>query len=167
MGCTLQYYKSYETMAKAFGVSKGAVQKWAESDSFPKKVPSGYPMDGVTAWVEAKNARVLEREEKSGDKDEKIRLECERLRVVINREKETLKQAELETKRQSKKLVERIDIEREAARIGQTIRGRIDAMRQHETAKHPQLKDAVDAFCTDLMEEIRAGIMGEGSEAAT
>ena len=150
----MTYYKTQADMAKAFGVSRQAVSVWIKTPTFPAKSAHGYPADGVTAWVEAKNEREIKRTEATGDKDEKIRLECERLRVVIKREQETLEQAKIETKRQSKKLVERATVEKELTRIGLLIKGRINAMRQHQTAKHPQLKDAVDLFCDDLLVEI-------------
>jgi len=160
----MTHYKSQNEIAKAFSVTPQSVGKWVQSKTFPKRTASGFPKDGVTAWVEAKNEREIKRTEQTGDKDEKVRLECERLRVVIQREQETLAQAKIETKRQSKKLVERADVEREMAKIGQTVRGRIDAFRQHQTAKHTQLKDAVDLFCDDMREEIRAALMGDESE---
>ena len=161
----MTYYKTQAEIAKAFGVTRQAVSSWMKAETFPSKKASGFPVDGVTAWVEAKNEREIKRTEATGDKDEKIRLECERLRVVIKREQETLEQAKIETKRQSKKLVERAVVEKELARIGLLIKGRINAMRQHQTAKHPQLKEAVDLFCDDMMEEIRAVLIGE-EEAA-
>jgi hypothetical protein len=150
----LTYYKTQADMAKAFGVTRQAVAAWLKSPTFPNKLTHGFSADGVTAWVAAKNERELKRTEQTGDKDEKVRLECERLRVVIKREQETLEQAKIETKRQSKKLVERSEVEKELTRIGLLIKGRINAHRQHQTAKHPQLKDAVDLFCDDLLGEI-------------
>ena len=89
---------------------------------------------------------------------------AERLRVVIQREQETLAQAKIETKRQSKKLVERAEVEKELTRIGLLIKGRVNAMRQHQTAKHPQLKDAVDLFADDLLAEIVEVFTNEDKE---
>ena len=150
----MSYYTTQAQMAKVFGVSRQAVATWLKSGTFPKRAANGFPVDGVTAWVEAKNEREIKRTEQTGDKEEKVRLECERLRVVIQREQETLAQAKIETKRQSKKLVERSEVEKDLTRIGLLIKGRINAMRQHETAKHPQLKKSVDVFCDDMMAEI-------------
>jgi len=146
-------------MAETFGVSRAAVGKWLKHPRFPAKGKRGWQKEAVTAWVAAKNQREIERAEKAGDREEKTRLECERLRVVIDREKETLKQAQIETKRQSHKLVERAEVDREASRVGSMIRGRIDAFRQHQTAKHPNLKADIDRFCDDMMEDIRLALV--------
>jgi len=155
----MTYYKSLAEIADAYGVSRQAVSKWRDSDTFPRKAIRGWPKDGVVAWVSAKNERVQKKAELTGDREEKTRLECERLRVVIDREKETLKQAQIETKRQSHKLVERAEVDREASRVGSMIRGRIDAFRQHQTAKHPNLKADIDRFCDDMMEDIRLALV--------
>jgi hypothetical protein len=150
------YYKTQAEMAKAFGVTRQAVGKWAASSTFPKRAAAGFPVDGVTTWVEAKNEREIERADATGDKAEELRLKCERLRVAIKREQETLKQAVIETKRLSGKLHEVAPCEKEWQRAGMALRGRVDSWQQHQTAKDPDSKKMVDGLCESFLEALES-----------
>lgn len=150
---------SYETQAEiasTFGVSRQAVGKWLNSDTFPDRQKNGWPRDAVTAWVAAKNERELARAETSGDKDEKLRLECDRLRISIQREGEKLKQEKVETRRVSGLLHDVAECEAVWSRVGATLRGCIDSWQQHQTAKFPDHRELIGGLCASFLESLEA-----------
>lgn len=147
----MQHYKTQQEIADTFGVSRQSVAKWMKSDGFPDKQKHGWNRDGVTAWVSAKNEREQERAERTGDKQEKTRLECERLRVSIKREEERLEQEKIETSRQKGLLHSVADCEKLWHRAGATLRARVDSWKDHQTAKHPQHRELIDELCASFL----------------
>ena len=152
----MNHYKTQVEIAETFGVSRPAVHKWLNSPGFPDKQKHGWSKDAVTAWVAAKNQREQERAEATGDKAEKTRLECERLRVSIKREEENLKQAKLETARQSKKLHDVAECDVAKSRDAAALRGVIEAWLGHNTAKRPELREILEEVYTSLLSMLEA-----------
>ena len=144
-------YRTQIEMAETFGVTKQAVGKWVQSETFPKKNQHGWNRDAVMAWVAAMNERKIERAESAGGKEEKLRLECEKLQVLIDKEKENLTQAKLETAKQQGKLHSVADCEKLWHRAGATLRARVDSWKDHQTAKHPQHRELIDELCASFL----------------
>ena len=143
-------------IAKTYDVTKQTALRWVQSEGFPARNQYGWDREAVAAWVDALAERKAERAEAAGDKDEKTRLECERLRVVIKRLNEEAKQARLETQRQERKLHNVEECEREWVRAGQVLSSAAESFRQHETAKRPELKDLIDGLCDMFLQHVRA-----------
>ena len=151
----MKHYPSHEVISKAYGVTKGTVTQWAKDKSFPRKTHHGYPIEDVSAWVgkhnEAKDAKLAA----AGDRDEKTRLECERLRVVIEREREILAQSCIETKRLNHELHDVAACDAEWIRAGALLRGTVESWRNHETAKAPKHKAYIDGLASRMLAAIR------------
>lgn len=152
------HYKTQMDVAKAFGVSRQAVAKWEESPAFPAKTQHGYPKEGVASWVEAKNQRQIAKSESTDNKEEKLLLECERLRVVIEREREITEQAKLETARQRGKMVLVADQDRKFQAIADNVRSKLESLRSHSTAKRPELVEHINAACDMVMNAMREAV---------
>jgi predicted DNA-binding transcriptional regulator AlpA len=93
-------------LADHFGISRQSLYDMAKAGlAFPVKSKNGYNLADAKSMMEdfltrrAKNGS-------TGDRAEKLRLECEKLTVAIKIDNERLKQAELETKAQQGKLVD-------------------------------------------------------------
>lgn len=85
---------------------------------------------------------------------EKLRLECERLRVVIKRESENLKQAQFETGKLQETLVDRKELEGEFRQCLAEIRRACDNWMHHQTAKHPQHVELAESLRATLFDQI-------------
>jgi phage terminase Nu1 subunit (DNA packaging protein) len=90
---------------------------------------------------------IKDRAERSGDKDEKTRLECERLRVMIEREK-----IELDTA--AGKLVCMADVVSEWKGVASSFRAIVDSWAQHNGAKYPDMKTEIEIMAKDLRQRI-------------
>ena len=150
-----QHYPTQAVIAKAYGVTSATVCAWAKSDDFPKKLRHGYPIAEVAQWVQARMEKREATLGAAGDREEKTRLECERLRVVIEREREILAQACIETKRLNHELHAVADCESEWVRAGALLRGTVESWRNHETAKAPRQKKYIDGLASRILAAIR------------
>ena len=151
----MKHYPTQAVICKAYGVAKATVSGWAKLDTFPRKTRHGYDIGEVSDWVQKNNEAKAARLEASGDREEKTRLECERLRVVIERERELLTQACIETKRLESKLHDVADCNAEWIQAGVLLRGTVESWRNHETAKHPDQKKPIDGLASRMLAAIR------------
>ena len=153
------YFKSKMEISRALGRDPKTISKWASQGWFPTMFKRGWRKDAVLAAVELHNDKTARNATHNGSRAEKTRLECSRLRVMIAKEKESLKQSEIETKRQNGLVVEIADVKTEMARLGALLKGRVESFRQHETAKRPEVKDAVDRLANTLIEDMHGALV--------
>lgn len=94
--------------------------------------------------------------DKSGDRDEKTRLECCRLRVLIDIEEVELSKAELDLKKARGELLEKADVIASLAKTGTELRGVIESFRRRETARRRNATDKkfIDEMCAGIYELI-------------
>lgn len=161
----MEHYRSINEIAKKYGVTHNAAKKWTESPGFPSETRHGYPREAVIAWVDAKDQRQAERAAATRDKQEKTRLECERLRVVVEHEKERLEQTRIETRRLRRKLVQRDEVEKDDQRRAALVRGAVESWRAHETAKNPGHRALVEGLAESALAAMRAAL-GASNETA-
>jgi len=154
-----KYYHSKGEISSAFEVSMTTVHGWVRKKTFPKKDgrADGWSKEKVTEWVDAHNERQAARIAPSGDRAEKTKLECERLRVVIKREKESLKVAELETQERAGKLADVAELERKYRLKAETLRALVDGWSAHNSAKHPEHADIIESLASDFIAMIYEG----------
>jgi len=149
-----------ETGEIEHGISLTALSNnWMKKPDAPTKTAHGFD---IPQWQQYVLSRIeIDVSKLSGDEldDQKKREQIANIKVQRARNEENLKQDQLKTKQLHGKLVERAEVDREASRVGSMIRGRIDAFRQHQTAKHPNLKADIDRFCDDMMEDIRLALV--------
>ena len=126
---------------------------------FPKKHgQKGWDKEEILEWVENLNIETARRLQPNEQKQEKIRLECKRLEVIIKKERETLKQAKLETDEKAKKLVDVAEITRYYTQLAQRFRARVEDWRMFNVAKYPPQADLIDALANDLIRELEDSI---------
>ena len=154
----MTHYGTQADMAKAYGVKRQAVTGWLknEANPFPAKDRFGWKIEQVAAWIEAMNERKDSRSALSGDREEKTRLECARLRVVIERERELLAQTKLETAKRSGLLHSVAECEREWDRVGAELRAAVDSWQQHATAKQPKARALIDGLVNGFLARLEA-----------
>ena len=155
---TVRHYRTKASIAKTYCVSEATAGRWISDPGFPKRVSAGWQIAKVTAWMAERTKRKAARAAAAGDKQEKVRLECERLRVVVLREQELLKQAEIETSRQQKELIKRSDAVTRLQSLSATCRGIVESWRQHEVVKNPSAKAQIEALADRLCEAMRDGL---------
>jgi phage terminase Nu1 subunit (DNA packaging protein) len=154
-----EYYETNVQIASVFGVNRRTVGEWIKKPDFPTKTKRGWSKEKVHAWVSSWNETKQDR----SPKDEKTQLECDRLRVLIDRAKEELAQAKMETKRQEAKLHDVAECEREWVRAGQLLAAAVENFRQLQRAKHPKHADLVNDLCDLFLEQVRASC-GDNNE---
>lgn len=94
---TSKWFKTKQEISDSFGVDRGTVREWSKASTFPGETKWGWNRKKATAWIDAHNKERQAQLPDDGDKARKLRLECERLEVSINREKEVLAQEEIKT----------------------------------------------------------------------
>ncbi len=149
-----QHFTEYTEIANVYGVSRQAATKWTKADDFPNRTQHGWPRNAVATWVDAKNERARERDEAAGGVQEKVRLECVRLRVAIDREREKLEQEKIETQRVSGLLHSVAECEKNWDRAGATLRATVDSWGAHQTAKHPEHRELIDDLCATFLKRL-------------
>ena len=159
-----KWFRTQAEMGRAYDKNPKTIALWVGKPTFPKQnARTGFWSRGKVAnWVEKHQEALDLRAKHTGDKGVKTRLECERLRVVIDREREALKQAKLDTERTEGRLVERAAVLADDHRRHQSVRGALESFRQHETAKHPEHREMVNGLCDRMLEAIRDAISKEG-----
>jgi hypothetical protein len=136
-------------IAKRFKVSRGTVDKWVESDWFPKRRKTGWPMDQLVPAIRDHRERVKRDQGPSDDRQRKLSLECDRLEVVIKREEELLKQERLRTQREESKLCPVSEVHAIYNGTLRSLVNCIESLRKNETAKvrNAKEKGRVDRLC--------------------
>ena len=163
-----------------FKVTRPTVDKWVESDWFPKKrAKKGWPMDELVPAIDAhrEKVKIETGDEPEGDRARKLALECEKLEVVILREREILKQSEIETKRIQDLLSPTLDHQNEVKQLLREIKMCVDSFRKSETARvrKPAEKKLIDGVCDKVLNHmagqveryvIKHGIGGDHCESS-
>jgi hypothetical protein len=143
-------------IARAYGLSCSRItQLYRTRPDFPPKQADGTWDRAAIAEFMSSVIRKRNQETGGGNKDTKTGLECDRLKIVIKREKEMLEQQQMETARLKRELVARSEIMQDDIMRASKMRGCIEAWRQHEGAKTPALSAAVDHLVETLLEQLR------------
>jgi DNA-binding XRE family transcriptional regulator len=144
--------KTKTTLAAALDVSRSTVYTWIEREILPAGPP--WDIEECKAAIEEYEAE-LEADTPSTElKERKLELECKRLVVSIQREKELLRQSKVETQKQEGELVNIRDATRDFQNAIQGIRHACDSWVQHTIAKHPQHVALVEDFRNTLFTAI-------------
>ena len=120
-GRSSTHLKRIADIARVYGVRWNTASEWTRAPWFPKRTARGWPREAVNAAVEAYQKSRAQSGPASGDRAHKTALECKRLGVVIDREKETLEQARLETLRLKGALVTREEKVSDLVKIAQML----------------------------------------------
>jgi hypothetical protein len=166
MNTQAEYFQSKLAIAKALGVHRHTIDLWVDKPWFPKEVKGkGYPKEET---MKACDKYQLKKEGAgeyaSGSKEEKTALECERLKIVIQKELEILEQAREETrrqiedgKRQTRKLIEKKDVERGLEEFLAKLRNVMESWSKSAIADDPdnhiRYEKAVDLYLDKMNEE--------------
>jgi cell fate (sporulation/competence/biofilm development) regulator YlbF (YheA/YmcA/DUF963 family) len=133
------YAASKADLADHFGISRQSLYDMAKAGlAFPVKSRNGYNLADAKSMMEdfltrrAKNGS-------TGDRAEKLRLECERLSVAIKIDNERLKQAELETLQLSGQSIDR---EEHNSKMQNLCRQFVSALDQHVENVATKLRSA-------------------------
>jgi len=127
------------------GISLRAASLWKSKFAWTP-TPKGY--DVAKCRLDVMES-IKDRMEKSGDRDEKTRLECVRLRVLIDIEGVELKRQELTYKKAKGELIDKSDMVIVLSKMGADFRQMVEAFRQSESAKCRSAKDKkkIDDLC--------------------
>lgn len=148
MDATPSHFAAKAAIARHYGVHRHTVDQWDEKGLLGKRGRHGYHRATVCENVD----RFLSEKPAAGDRDEKTRLECERLRVVIARERELVEQARIETQRISHALMPVTDHMRAMEEVRALYLGGLDQLTESVATKlrdvHARqvLAEAVDAL---------------------
>ena len=136
--------KTKTTLAAALDVSRSTVYTWLEREILPEGPP--WDLQECKSAIEAYEAE-LEADSPSTElKERKLELECKRLVVSIQREKELLRQSKVETAKQEGRLVDIQEATRDFVKSYQGMRHACDSWVQHTIAKHPQHVALIEEF---------------------
>jgi hypothetical protein len=153
------YAASKAELADHFGISRQSLYDMAKAGlAFPVKSRNGYNLADAKSMMEdfltrrAKNGS-------TGDRAEKLRLECEKLTVAIKIDNERLKQAELETKAQQGKLVDYDHHCRVMDDIRELYCNGLDQIVESVSTKlrNPKVHESLRHACDDLRRRLAAG----------
>ena len=146
-----KYFTAKTEMARTYDVNAKTIYEWMGKPGFPKKGGRGWSRVEVTKWVESHRKSVAERAAGSGDKAELTMLQCDKLRVLIQKEEENLKQAQIETAKLQGKLHDVAACEAERNRDASVLRGVVDSWQAHNVAKMPDSKELIDGLAVSLL----------------
>ena len=142
-------FKYIRDIAERAGVDRHTASDWTKEPEFPAKVKGEWPLEPVLDWIEEYNERKAEKAEKAGDRAEKTRLECERLRVVIQTERQKLKLAEYDVSQKRGELVAMAEVLDQWSENNRHVMAGIEAARRAMTAKYRTVEDKgkIDEIC--------------------
>ena len=158
-----KWFRTKSAMSKAFGKDIKTINKWVNKPGFPKKHSRwrAWHRASVIRWVENHVKRLEANKPSDALKAKKLRLDCERLKVVIAREKERLTQAKIETLRQKGEVVARRSVVESSRAVCRVLRDNIESFRKHHIAKYPKHKTLIDALCDNLRKGVYEEFMSE------
>ena len=159
MKADMQYFHSKAEMVRWFKVNPKTINKYVDADWFPKQTPGGkWNREAVLQAVDAFNAELQERTTGAELKDEKTRLECEKLCVIIKTEGERYKQEHIRTAEKNGEVWLRSDVLASWTEREQRMRQRLEGYRQAQSAKHRSIKTKrlIDGLCDGLIDELCA-----------
>lgn len=161
-----EYYTSKRQMFIALGIAKTTMDVWIEKPWFPKKHAKG--------WLKSEVHDAVDEYEASkepggpitpGTREEKTSLECKRLKIVIEKERENLAQAQEETRRQieegkraTRKLIDKAEVTRGLDSLFSELRSVIESWGKSCEAddpdNHEKYKRAVKLYLDKVNEEL-------------
>ena len=158
-----EFYITQSAMAKPLGVHRNTIGVWVESDWFPAREKNGWRKEDVQKAVDAYNAEKEPSEFSEGTKEEKTALECKRLKIMIEKEKEALEQARESTRQmiedgriRTKRLVAAKDVENSMIDLLSTLRSTIETWSKSAQADHPDFHHVFDKAVNLYLEAIRS-----------
>ena len=143
------WISSVRKMALRYGVDWKTADGWTAREGFPDRGKKGWSAKDVGEWVEAWTRQLDEKSEAAGDRAEKTRLECERLRVVIQTERQKLKLAEYDVSQKRGELVAMAEVLDQWSENNRHVMAGIEAARRAMTAKYRTVEDKgkIDEIC--------------------
>jgi hypothetical protein len=163
------FFHSKLAIAKAVGVHRHTIDAWVDQIWFPKLTADGWLKEEVLQAVEAYNDGKnvpASADIEDGSKEEKTALECKRLKIVIEKEKELLEQAKEETrrmveegKRASRKLIRKSEVEEGMTEFLAQLRSVIQSWKKSAQADHPEsyaMFEKAERLYLDKMQEAGA-----------
>jgi hypothetical protein len=130
-------------LAERMKINRGTLYAWIRKGIIP---PDG-PWD-LEECLERLEAYRDEQAEQNPDdlRREKLRLECEKLRVVIAREREALDQQKIDTEERRGRLVDRQQEAKRYIEAMRHVRMTVENYATHETAKNPERAEIIDGI---------------------
>lgn len=161
-----EYYKTIVSIANAFGVHRNSVRDWMEKEWWPEKHPHGWDkaevQDAVDQYEASRDGVGEESNYTPGTREEKTALECARLKIVIEKEKELLEQAKEETrrmveeaKRVTRKLIPKSEVEEGLTEFMGQLRSVIQSWCKSAQADDPENHEAYDRAVKLYLDKIQ------------
>jgi DNA-binding transcriptional MerR regulator len=159
------YFKSKLAIAKALGVHRHTIDLWVQKTWFPKQTKDGYLKEDVLKAVDEYQTQKDGAQDTyaDGSKEEKTALECKRLKIMIEKEKEALEQARESTRQmiedgriRTKRLVAAKDVENSMIDLLSTLRSTIETWSKSAQADHPDFHHVFDRAVNLYLEAIRS-----------
>lgn len=161
------YFKSKLAIAKALGVHRHTIDLWEQKTWFPKRGKDGWlkseVLDAVDEYELKKEGAIDTVAE--GSKEQKTALECKRLKIIIEKEKELLEQAKAETRRinmetdaRAKQLIEKKEVlaglTATTAKARSVIESWAKTCTAEDPANHDRYKRAVETYLKIINAEL-------------
>ena len=164
-----EYYKTIVSIAAAFGVHRNSVRQWMESDWWPQKKAQGWLKTEVQSAIEEYEANRDGMNEDGGyvegTKEEKTALECKRLKILIEKERELLDQAREQTRQMieegqkaSGKLIEKSEVEAGMVSFFAELRSVIESWAKTAKADYPQHHEVFTKAVKLYLERLNEGL---------
>lgn len=158
------YFKSKLAIAKALGVHRHTIDLWEQKTWFPKRGQHGWlkteMMDVVDQYVLKKEG--VADDVSPGSREEKTALECQRLKIVIEKERELLEQAKEDTRqmieegrRKSRKLIEKKEVEEGLTEFLSSLRNTIQSWAKTAQADNPEHHTVFDKAVKLYLDEVQ------------
>jgi DNA-binding transcriptional MerR regulator len=138
-------------LAERMKINRGTLYSWIRKGIIPPDGPWS-----LEECLERLEAYKDEQAEQNPDdlRHEKLRLECEKLRVVIAREREALDQQKIDTEERRGRLVDAVQMQADYEREMRNIRMTVENWCTHETAKNPAHAEIIDGIVKSLFTAI-------------
>ena len=152
-------------MAKALGRHRHTIDAWTQKPWFPKQTKKGFKKQEVHDAVEAYEAEPEPGEYEEGTKEEKTALECKRLKILIEKERELLDQAREQTRQMieeghkaSGKLIEKSEVEAGMISFLAELRSVIESWAKTAKADYPQHHEVFTKAVKLYLERLNEGL---------
>lgn len=159
------YFTEVRQISDTYGVTWHTAQGWTKKAWFPKRTRKGWDRVKVNAAVEDHQRAEHERLTSGGDKARKTSLECKRLQAVIDREKETLEIARLNTLRARGAVMSTEDHTRAMLRLCDLFVAGLQALEQRvgSETRDARVTAIVAEQCVRLRQELSEKAGKEGA----
>jgi len=124
----VKWFQSKAEMARVLSKDRHTIDKWIAAPWFPAKDrrTGKWNRLRVLAAVEKHNREVVANTKPGTPRERKILLECDRLEVVIKRERELLKQEEIRTHELKKKVMPMSDVRNTCSELIAAFKGSLN-----------------------------------------